>query len=385
MADETASETARREPILERMRRAGGELADTDGSTVVSSFGDPEEEYRALAGSAAVVDDTDRTLIRVSDGRKEGRAHETLSGLLTNHFGAVSSDEAVYTFLLTARGGPVAEMRAIRREKEDWLDLPAVCRDGVLRHFEKYLPPLFARYEVDTSLGRMGVVGPGSAEALGAVAPAVDVGSLEPLHGDTGRVAGAESLVLRREAAEGPGFDLYVPVEEAPGVWHALAEAVGDIGGRPAGLRAREIRRVELGIPVYGRDIDEGTLPHETGQTDRAVSFEKGCYTGQEVVVRIEHRGQVNRLLRGLELGGGGGREGEGEDDPPESGASLYRDGRERGSLTTAVRSPRFGSIALGYVRREVEPGSLLSLEPDGEPACRVRELPFDEPGGAGR
>ncbi len=380
MTEKTANETTGREPLLDRMREAGGELDDTDGPPVVNSFGDVDGEYRTLVGSAAVVDDTARTLIRVSEGRKEGRAHETLSGLLTNHFGAVPPDGAVYTFLLTARGSPVAELRAIRREEEDWLDLPAMCRDGVLRHFEKYLPPLFARYEVDTSLGRMGVVGPRSAEALGAVAPGADVGSLEPLRGAAGRVAGAEALVLRREAAEGPGFDLYVPVEAAAGVWHELAGAVREIGGMPAGLRAREIRRVELGIPAYGRDIDEGTLPHETGQTDRAVSFEKGCYTGQEVVVRVEHRGQVNRLLRGLEFRGE-----DGGDEPPESGVSLYREGRERGSVTTAVRSPRFGAIALGYVRREVEPGSLLSLEPDGEPACRVRELPFDEPGGTGR
>ena len=86
--------------------------------------------------------------------------------------------------------------------------------------------------------------------------------------------------------------------------------------------------------------------------------------------VRIEHRGQVNRHLRGLELTGHGG-------DLPEPGTPLYDGERERGTVTTAVRSPRRGPIALGYVRREMEPGDRLSLEPDGDPDCRVRQLPF--------
>ena len=373
MTEHAASGTDRRQSLLDRLRDDGGELETVDGRAVARSFGDPDREYRALAGAAAVVDDTDRTLIRVTDGRKEGRAHETLSGLLTNHFEAVEPDSAVYSFLLTAKGGPVAELRAIRREKEDWLDMPAACREGVLGHFEKYLPPLFADYRVDGSVGRLGVVGPRSSEALRPAVPETDLDELEPLQGRTARVAGVEALLLRRDAADAAGFDLYVPMDGAADVWSELDRRVREVEGRAAGRQAREIRRVELGLPVFGREIDRDTLPQETGQTDRAVSFDKGCYTGQEVVVRIEHRGQVNRHLRGLEfrpeaLAGG----------LPETGAALYDGERERGTVTTAVRSPRLGPIGLGYVRREVEPGSLLALEPEGEPACRVRELPFE-------
>lgn len=360
--------TAARRPLLDLLVEGGGELATGDAAAVVASFGDPGAEYRALSESAAVVDDTGRVLIRVTEGRKEGRAHDTLSGLLTNDFAAVEPDAALYSFLLTAKGGPVAVLRAIRREEEDWLDLPACCREGTLRHFEKYLPPLFARYEVDEGTGRLGVVGPAAEEALGAATAELEAERLGSLEGASARVAGEEAFVLRREAAEGPGFDLYVPLEAAAAVWERLQGAVDAVGGRPAGRRAREVRRVELGLPAYGAEITEDTLPHETGQTGRAVSFEKGCYTGQEVVVRVEHRGQVNRHLRGLEF----------EETLPEPGAALYHGDRERGTVTTPVRSPRYGPIALGYVRREVQPGSRLSLEAGGEePGCRVRELPF--------
>lgn len=372
MTDTTTSESAEREALLERLRGDGARVDEDSAPPVARSFGDPEGEYDALTGAAAVVDDTDRALIRVTAGRKEGRAHETLSGLLTNHFEATAPGSAVYSFLLTAKGGPVAELRAIRRETEDWLDLPAPCVDGTLEHFGKYLPPLFAEYRVDPSLGRLGLVGPRADEALRSAAPDVEPGELGPLEGTPATVAGTEVLVLRRDAVDDPGADLYVPMDRAAGIWERLTAAVREVGGGPAGRAAREVRRVELGIPVYGREIDEGTLPQETGQTDRAVSFEKGCYTGQEVVVRIEHRGQVNRHLRGLELTGHGG-------ELPEPGTPLHDGERERGTVTTAVRSPRRGPIALGYVRREVEPGDRLSLEPGGEPTCRVRRLPFGD------
>ncbi len=370
MTDTTSSENAAREPLLERLRADGARLEEDAATPVARSFGDPEAEYDALTGAAAVVDDTSRALIRVTAGHKEGRAHETLSGLLTNHFETAPTDTAVYSFLLTAKGGPVAELRAIRRETEDWLDLPARCVEGTLAHFEKYLPPLFADYEVDSSLGRLGLVGPRADEVLRAVAPEVEPSELEPLEGIPATLAATEVLVLRRDTVDDPGVDLYVPLDRAPEIWERLADAARDADGAPAGRAAREIRRVELGIPVYGREIDEGTLPQETGQTDRAVSFEAGCYTGQEVVVRIEHRGQVNRHLRGLTFGGD-------REELPEAGAGLYDGERERGTVTTAVRSPRLGPIALGYVRHEVEPGGRLSLEPGGDPACRVRELPL--------
>lgn len=372
MNDSTAAGTDARRPLLRLLEEDGGELERSDGAVTVRSFGAPPgAEYRALVETAAAVDDTDRALVRVGEGRKEGRWHETLAGLLTNHVEALEPGRGLYSFLLTAKGSPVADLRVVRRETEIWLDMPASCLEGVLAHFGKYLPPLFARYEADPSTGRLGLVGPRAPEALRSLTAGLDPEALAPLEAAPARLGenGVETLVLRREAAEGDGFDLYVPMERAEGAWSDLRRAAGEVGGRPAGRDAREVRRVELGIPVFGREIDGDTLPQETGQTGRAVSFEKGCYTGQEVVVRIQHRGQVNRRLRGLAF----------DDTLPGEGSPLYEGERRRGTVTTPVRSPRFGPIGLGYVRREVEPGSRLSLEPGGKRTCGVRELPFGD------
>lgn len=128
--------------------------------------------------------------------------------------------------------------------------------------------------------------------------------------------------------------------------------------------------RVEEGEPVMGRDVDEKTIPQETGLTDQAVSFTKGCYLGQELVARIDTRGHVNRQLRGVVVDG---------DALPAEGAELVAGDKTVGNLTSPVRSERLGSvIGLALVRREVAPGDAVELRWDGGSATgEVRELPL--------
>jgi folate-binding protein YgfZ len=130
-----------------------------------------------------------------------------------------------------------------------------------------------------------------------------------------------------------------------------------------------EILRVERGVPVYGREITADSLPQETGQTARTVHFDKGCYTGQEVVARIHYRGHVNRRLVGFKSG-----------HPAEALAPdspLFLGERSVAEIRTSVISPRFGAIALGYARREVEPGQTLSRKAGTPADVEVRALPF--------
>ena len=134
-------------------------------------------------------------------------------------------------------------------------------------------------------------------------------------------------------------------VESVRAVWSALVED----GVTPAGLGVWSTLRVEAGRPAFGTDMDQDTLPPEAGIVDRAIDHTKGCYTGQEVIVRIRDRGHVNRHLRVLDLG----------DIPaPARGAELLAadgSGKSVGHLTSVVQSPRFdGVLAMGYVRRGV-------------------------------
>lgn len=336
--------------------------------------GSVEEEYGALRDSAALLDDTDRVvlLIRGADAR------EHFGGLVTNHVEALEPGRALYAFMLTPKGRPVAEMRVLAREPEDgdevlWADLPAACAEAAVDHLGRYLPPRLASSEALDSVARLAVVGPDAGEALRSAG--VEGLPREPLTASDTELPGpgAAATVVRREPIEGPGYDLYLPAASLREAGDALDRAVREVGGRAAGPGAREIWRVERGIPAYGAEIDTGVLPQETGQGDRAVDHEKGCYTGQEVVARIHHRGKVNRHLRGLRPAGD-------PTSPVGPGDELFAEGRSRATVTSAVRSPRLGPLALGYVRRELGPGDALAPEPDGDPSWRVEELPFVAP-----
>lgn len=160
-----------------------------------------------------------------------------------------------------------------------------------------------------------------------------------------------------------PGADLAGPaaeVEPPPGLAEGSAEDI-------------EAARIEAGVPVMGRELDESVIPAEAGVVDRTVSFTKGCYTGQELVARIDSRGgNVPRRLRGVVVGGDPAA------DPPPVGATVHAGDKEVGALTSVARSPRLGApVALAYVRRAVEPPADVELRWDGGTApARVVALP---------
>lgn len=391
----TASDdrSAVRRRFLESLTASSGRASEERPSARIEEFDATHREHRALVESAGLLELTDRCLLRV-----EGpRTVQMLDGLLTNDAAsAVPEARAVYSFLLTSRGRPVADLRAVpltdgEEEEAVWLDLPPGSVEGVEEHLTKYLPPRFAEHRREPGIFQLAVVGPEAGAVLSGVASGAEVESLAPLETARIRLAGAEVLTVRREPVEGPGFDLYVQGPALRATWDALVPAVEARGGRPAGRQAWDILRAERGIPAFGTEITRDVLPQETSQEDRAISFEKGCYTGQEVVVRIQHRGHVNRHLRGLAFRDPSGA-------LPDPGAELRHGDRSVGRLTTVVRSPRFGPIALGFVRREVDPGELVRVGAAGEgregdagaedgdgdapdetaePAARVRELPF--------
>ncbi len=324
-------------------------------------------EYRALLESAALLEESDRCVIRI-DG---DRAEEMLHGLVTNRVKGMQAQRAVYAFMLTPKGRLVAALRLLRLNGAYWLDLPALCQEAVLAHLRKYLPPIFATFE-PTDIRRIGVVGPLAASALDAWAGepiSSHLAALEARPLKRGDGADRAQILIRREDAEGAGYDVYVAGDAVQSVLPALEEAIATVGGGVVGRETWEVFRVEHGIPVWGTDFDQANLAQELGEDERAISFDKGCYTGQEVVARIHFRGHVNRILRGFRL-----------PRPVEASQPLYEGERERGVITSPAISPRFGPIALGYARFEIPPGAWLSLESGGQTEVEVVRLPFDGP-----
>lgn len=371
---------------LQTLRQDGATFRTDHQRSIVDDFGDPETEYRHLTRGAGALVEVDHAVIEVTGKR----ALQMLGGLVSNDVEPLDEGRAVYAFVLTPKGRPLAEVRLLRDTDRVALDAPAPCLANLLDHLRRYLPPLYARFRLLEGVVKLAVVGPRAGEAwqlLRGVCPWAShlppFDELSPLQMLTpGTASSAEGelgirldWLVRREEIEGPGFDLYLAGQQASAVWRDLRAAAGAAGGGPAGRRAMEVWRVERGIPTYGREISLERLPQETGQEARAISFTKGCYTGQEVVARIHYRGHVNRLLRGLAF------RAPSDADPahllPAAGTELHQRSRPVGLVTTAVRSPRLGPIGLGYIRREVSPGAELSLAPGGPPEARVVALPF--------
>ena len=320
---------------------------------VARHFGDPRGEYRAAVGGCGVVYRADRRLLRV-----HGRApRQMLHGIVTNRVpGPPAADghgrEVVYGTILTPKGRMVTDLKTLwlgAGEGEGLgLDVATHGHEAVLGHFTRFMPPRFARVDdLSGQVGLLTVVGPGAEDAVTAAfgrAPAEGYALL-----DGGPREGG--VLVARAVEQVPSWDVWTPAERLPEVWLALEDG----GGVPVGWGAWETLRIEAGFPAFGVDMDETTIPVEAGLLDRAFDHGKGCYTGQEVIVRIRHRGRVNWHLRALRFGDAAAR----------PGGQLFEAGgtKVRGRVTSVAESPRFAqAIGLGYVRREVEPPGTLRL-----------------------
>jgi folate-binding protein YgfZ len=363
----------------------GASFGEVAGAEVPRRYADSREEYRAVREAVGIVDRADLAVLRLW-GRDPVRM---LQGLITNDLSGAPAGQGVYAAMLTPKGKTVAELRAFPRERPEGREvlvaLPREALEGTRAHLQKFVPPMFARWaDVSEEVGVVGVYGPRSRELLGRVLDAEIPEMPEDGFGElawrctscTG-LHGTEPLLAVRtgEAGGEEGFDLVASAAALPALWDALLAQGGDLGARPVGFGVLEALRVEAGRPRYGRELTEETIPTEayesTGLMERAISFHKGCYTGQEVIVRIAHRGHVNRLLRGFLLG-----------DAPAAatGTPLFHpeSGKQVGWITSSIHSPQMGqTVALGYARRELGPGDRVRIGADDGPEVEITALPF--------
>jgi folate-binding protein YgfZ len=307
-----------------------------------------DAQYRQMREECGVVDRSERgkLIVRGAEGA------EYLQGQLTNDVEALESGEGCYAALLDRKGHMQGDMRVLRlADDEIWLDLEPVALDAVRRHLEMY--KIGREVEIEDVSGErtiLALIGPRSVEISGA----------PPLLEDAWRaisVEGLETLAVGTPF----GVDLIADVGDA----EALAAELASRGAPPASAEAGEIIRVEAGLPRFGAEMDSATMPAEAGIVERAVSFEKGCYIGQETVARLHYKGKPNRHLRGLRLSAGA-----------EPGTALTLAEREVGRLGSFALSPAHGPIGLAIVRREAEPGDEVAVGEDGVTA-RVTDLPF--------
>jgi folate-binding protein YgfZ len=375
-AETTGEAGAADSPLRAEEEALGAAFAEVAGRRVPLHYGDAAAEYRAVREAAGVADRADRAQIRLW-GRDPVKM---VQGLLTNDLAGAPPGRGVYAAMLTPKGRTLAELRAFRLARpggtEVLLDLPREALAGTREHLKKFVPPMFARWaDASEELGALGVYGPRAREmvarALAAEVPPLDEDAFVEAPFEEAPVG----VVGTRAAGGEVGFDLVAPAAALPGLWRALLAAGEGVGARLVGREALETLRVEAGVPRYGADLSEEVIPTEAfeaiGMVPRAISFTKGCYTGQEVIVRIAHRGHVNRHLRGLRLGALAA---------PAPGTPLFHPetGREVGRITSTAVSPLLGeTVALGYVRRELGPGGAVRVGSAEGPRAAVVELPF--------
>jgi folate-binding protein YgfZ len=308
-----------------------------------------EVEHRALIESCGLLDRSERGKLALTGSE----AKAFLAGQVTNDIEALLPGSGCYAAFLTPKGKMLGDLRILDLGDELFLDTERVALQGLFDMIRRFK----IGYEVElhkrtVECGLLSLIGPTAMRIVNAE-------SLSDTEHSNARVAidGITTILARTDV----GVDIICDASDC----NAVRETLLSAGAQPVSEEAAEIIRVEHGRPRYGIDLDDTVIPQEAGLNERAVSFTKGCYVGQETVARLHYKGKPNRHLRGLRLS-----------EPVGPGAELQLGERSVGRLSSSVLSPRHGPIGLALVRREAEPGATVSVGEHGVSA-EVLELPF--------
>jgi len=305
-------------------------------------------DYRAITEACGLLDRSERGKLALSGAD----ARTFLQGQVSNDVEGLAPGTGCYAAFLTPKGKMLGDLRILATDDELLLDTERVALQALFNMIRRFsLGYQVELHKRTVERGLLSLIGPDSTRAAG-----VDDLPLEEHAHVTVTIGEIPARAIRTDV----GIDLLCDSANA----NALRERLADAGAVPVGEAAVECLRVEHGRPRYGIDLDDSVIPQEAGLNERAVSFTKGCYVGQETVARLYYRGKPNRQLRGLRLSA-----------PVEPGEQLELDGRVVGRVASVVGSPRFGPIALAIVRREAPPGATVSV--GDAVTAEVAELPF--------
>ncbi|MDP1571375.1 MAG: glycine cleavage T C-terminal barrel domain-containing protein [Vicinamibacterales bacterium] len=329
-----------------------------------------DDGYRALHAAAGLVQPVDRSVIRVGGADRA----TWLQGLLTNDIAALGPGTGCYAAWLTPQGRMITDMHVLETGEALWLDVPAALAAALAARLDGMV---FAEdvsvADLGGSLAAIGVHGPTAAPvfaaACGGVITAAELQAWQAYQHAEIALEGGPVRVVHLAAYGVPGYVVYAD----PGRLATLVARLSAAGAVTVPEETAEVARIEAGRPRFLVDMDEHTIPLEAGIEHEAISFTKGCYVGQEVVIRVMHRGggRVAKKLVGLAFAGTA---------VPKAGAVVRAGGRDVGALTSAALSPRLGrAVALAYVHRDfTEPGTAVEVAAGDAPlAAVVHRTPF--------
>jgi folate-binding protein YgfZ len=306
----------------------------------MSSMTSAAQQLDFVRDSAAVYLTTDRVVhVRGDDARS------WLNGQITSDVRELAGDRAAYSLLATAKGRVVSDLWALAADDGMAIVLPASNFAATLAVLDKHVIMEDVELDADEGLRVIAVVGPRAREVASRVRAARSY--------DAGRL-GSTSV------------DLWVAADAVDATLAQLGHEVSQLGGGLLDDAGWAHAHVALGVPRLGSDFGEQSYPQEAGLRDRALSFQKGCYRGQEVIYMLENRGQLARRLVQLELPAGASAA---------PGTQLEAEGKRVGEITSVAvtPSPDGATLVLGYVKRPLsEVGQELTA---GGARCVVRSV----------
>ena len=316
--------------------------------------------YEAVReAGAGLIDLSSRGRIRISGSE----AVMFLNGLITNDMKTLADNRWMPAAFPTVQGRLIGAVRVVRTGASFLIDTDAESHEAILKTVSRFtLAGDFKVTDLTDSTVLLTIQGKKAVE----IAEKVFETSLADLPRD-GVVElewkETQVTIIRATHTSEDGFDLFIDSARAAEIREALISG----GAQPVSEDTFDTLRVEAGIARYGRDMDESNVVVETNLDD-AISYSKGCYIGQEIIIRIKHRGHVAKKLIGLRFD---------TDQKIESGTVIKSDDKEIGRVTSAVFSPKLNcTIALGYLRYEyLDPGTTVST--GNNIAATVTELPF--------
>jgi aminomethyltransferase len=348
--------------------KLGATFGDAAGWEMPLHYGNAEAEHAAVRHGAGIADLSHRGRLRITGDDRVN----WLQSVISNDILPLKPGQGLYSSFLTHKGKMLTYFRVYAQAESLMLEDVGEIGDTTFQALRKFL--LYgtkAKMEncADT-WGLLLISGPNTPDCIKAALGA-DVSGLRPLSFVTQDVSGQQALLLRTEETGEIDIEVLIPADGVAAIWERLLSAGQPMGLKPFGTEAREMLRMEAGLPKAGPDLNDDIVPPEANLEGKAFSLSKGCYPGQEVVARMDTYGSVRRRLVGLAL-----------KDPvvPAKGAKLFSGDREVGWISSAVHAPSLNRIiALGFPLRDFSnPGTALTVDIDGQRHdATVQQLPF--------
>lgn len=328
-------------PLLAEHRAANARIGEFSGCLLPEGFSDFETEYRAGCDGVAIFD-TNWYLTAKFTGRDRVKY---LHAVTSANVKDLAQGNGMLALLLSPQGRILAELEIYAFVESILLRSHVSLRDQTIGTLKKYILGSQVKLEDATdSIGSFAVEGPKAAEVMSELC-GIALANVPPMSVHEISIDGLPCRLIRRSHFNQPGAEIVVTRDALPQLWRRAEAAVRACAGAPIGMIALNSLRLEQGVPWFPIDFNDTVIPHEAGVENTHISYNKGCYTGQEIVERVRSQGRVNRKRLLLKFS---------SVQPPLAGTKLRANGAEVGAVTSAGYSPQFGTaIGMGYAKRE--------------------------------